>query len=101
MMNRRSIFKCIPAMLAAAFLPKAWRVKAAEPVVGQAMLMSGPGQTYVCPDTTVISKSYFQISEAEFGKNEWKHGPIRIFVDDQYGGTAELTRAISAEFALE
>lgn len=31
MTTRRSIFKCIPAMIAAAVLPKAWTARASEP----------------------------------------------------------------------
>lgn len=44
MTTRRSIFKFIPAMIAAAVLPKAWTARASEPNVGHVTLHEGMGK---------------------------------------------------------
>lgn len=147
MTTRRSIFKCIPAMIAAAVLPKAWTARASEPVVPapytslsiggfpmvgetgpETIRQAGPairvyndlvrdgyfdrGFYQPSPAITSNTSTTIQVKVTDEGMRMVKeiqnrpkihaiNGPIRIYVDDQYGGTAELSRAISAEFTIK
>lgn len=102
MTTRRSIFKCIPAMIAAAVLPKAWTARADEPeyVLGQAHPLTLIGEDgpeiirFNAGDRIGIELR--SVDTSGWAKNQWTQGPIRIFVDDPHGFTTEIKNIVSA-----
>jgi hypothetical protein len=118
MTTRRSIFKCIPAMIAAAVLPKAWTARASEPIdpIVEEYRKLGYEQTMAAhqrrmalvgetgPEVVTMNTSrMISVTLTDEGREMFERVRNRpkLYIDDKYGGTAELSRAISAEFTIK
>lgn len=107
-------------MIATAVLPKTWTARASDlDVMSEIKQINDgwSGKSFTLVDETgpeIISNSSttIQVKATDEGMRMVKeiqnrpkihaiNGPIRIYVDDQYGGTTELARAISAEFTIK